>query len=109
MASTTYSYTANTKLKRVGHLIEVIDPDLSVTFHPLDIDKTNSAIISKCDDLYPGYEWTEIQHRDIDVQLTEIYKEYDEDRKKHRVKDAEHLVYLAKSQIKEQFRDRTSE
>jgi predicted Zn-dependent protease with MMP-like domain len=49
----------------------------------------------------------DIQFRDIDVQLTEIYKDYDKDRKKHKVKDAEHLVNLAKSQIKEQFRDQT--
>ena len=81
--------------------------DLSVTFHPTNIDKTYEAIILRFNELYPGDQLLDIQLRDINVQLTETYKDYDEDRKKHKVKDAEHLVYLAKSQIKEQFRDQT--
>jgi hypothetical protein len=105
--SNPYSETTTTRLKRVGHLIEVEDPDLSVTFHPTNIDKTHDAIISRFNELYPGYQLMDIQLRDINVQLTEIYEDYDEDRKKHKVKDDEHLVYLAKSQIKEQFRDQT--
>lgn len=87
MAGSSYSYskTVTTRLKRIGYLIEAENPDLSVTFHPTNIDKTNAAIVSKYDDLYSGYQWTDIQLRDIDVQLTEIYKDYDEARKKHKV------------------------
>ena len=99
--------SVTTRLKRTGHVIEVEDPDLSVTFHPTSIDKTHDAIISRSNELYPDYQLQDMQLRDINVQLTEIYKDYDEDREKHKVKDAEHLVYLAKSQIKEQFRDQT--
>jgi catalase (peroxidase I) len=55
--------------------------------------------------LYPGYQWTEIQYRDIDRQLTDIYKDYNESRNKRRISEADHLVNLAMSQIKQQFRD----
>jgi hypothetical protein len=65
------------------------------------------AIISKCTELYLGYKFSDTELRDIDVQLTEIYNDYAEERDKHRVSDAEHLVYLARSQIKQQFRDQT--
>jgi hypothetical protein len=78
-----------------------------VTFHPLDFDKTYKAIISKCNELYLGYQFSDTELRDIDVQLTEIYKDYSEGRDKHKVSDAEHLVYIARSQIKQQFRDQT--
>ena len=105
MASRTY--TAITRLKRFGHLIEVEDPDMSVTFHPNNIDKTHDAILSKCDELYSGYQWTEIQFRDIDRQLTEIYNDYEEARNKRRITEAEHLVNLTMSQIKQQFEDQT--
>jgi hypothetical protein len=65
------------------------------------------AIISKCTELYLGYQFSDTELRDIDLQLNEIYKDYAEERDKHKVSDAEHLVYLAKSQIKQQFRDQT--
>ena len=77
---------------------------MSVTFHPLDFDKTYNIIILRCNELYPGYQFSDTELRDINVQLTEIYKDYAEDRDKHRVSDAEHLVYLARSQIKQQFK-----
>lgn len=107
MANKSYSESAVTRLKRIGHLIEIEDPDLSVTFHPTDPEKSFAAIISRCDELYPGYQWTEIQYRDIDRQLTEIYKDYDESRNKRRISEADHLVNLAMSQIKQQFKDQT--
>jgi hypothetical protein len=107
MASRSYSESAVTRLKRIGHLIEIEDPDLSVTFHPTDPDKTFTAIIVRCNELYPGYQWTEIQYRDIDRQLTKIYKDYDENQNKRRISEADHLVNLAMSQIKLQFRDQT--
>jgi hypothetical protein len=88
-------------------MIEIDSPDVNVTFHPNDIDKTYNSIISKCAELYPDYALTETELRDIDFQLKEIYKDYSEERDKHRIRDAEHLVYLAKSQIKEQFSDQT--
>ena len=43
--------------------------------------------------------FSDTELRDIDVQLTEIYKDYSEERDKHKVSDAEHLVYIARSQI----------
>jgi hypothetical protein len=95
------------RLKRNRYLIEIENPDACVTFHPLDIDKTYKAIILKCSELYFGYQFSDAELRDIDVQLTEIYNDYAEERDKHKVSDAEHLVYLAKSQIKQQFRDQT--
>ncbi len=95
------------RLKRNRHLIEIESPDASATFYPLDIDKTYNAIISKCTELYLGYQFSDTELRDIDIQLTEIYNDYAEERDKHKVSDAEHLVYLAKSQIKQQFRDQT--
>ncbi len=107
MTSRSYSETATTRLKRIGHLIEIEDPDLSVTFHPTDIDKTSVAIISKCNELYAGYQLTEIQLRDVNVQLTEIYKDYGDERSKCKVTEAEHLVNLAMSHIKQQFKDQT--
>jgi hypothetical protein len=106
MARRTYS-EVSIQLKRIGYRIEIEDPDASVTFHPNDIDRTYNAITSKCNELYPDYQLSDTERRDIDVQLTEIYKDYEEDRYKHRVSDTEHLVYLAKSQINEQFRDQT--
>jgi hypothetical protein len=103
----TYSESMTVRLIRNHHLIEIESPDASVTFHPLDFDKTYKAIILKCNELYLGYQFSDTELRDIDVQLTEIYKDYAEERDKHKVTDAEHLVYLAKSQIKQQFRDQT--
>ena len=103
----TYSDSMTVRLIRNRHLIEIESPDASVTFHPLDFDKTYKAIISKCNELYLGYQFSDTELRDIDVQLTEIYKDYSEERDKHKVSDAEHLVYIARSQIKQQFRDQT--
>jgi hypothetical protein len=103
----TYSESVTIRLKRNRHLIEIESPDATVTFHPLDFDKTYRAIISKCTELYLGYQFSDTELRDIDVQLTEIYNDYAEERDKHRVSDAEHLVYVARSQIKQQFRDQT--
>ena len=108
MAETSYSESTAVRLKRIGHLIVVEDPDVSVTFHPIDIDKTYNTIISKCSELYPGHQLTETDLKDIDIQLTEIYSDYVEDRDKRKVSDAEHLVYLTKSQIKQQFKDQTN-
>ncbi|MGA6990216.1 MAG: hypothetical protein WBX81_07365, partial [Nitrososphaeraceae archaeon] len=102
-----YSDSMTVRLIRNRHLIEIESPDASVTFHPLDFDKTYKTIISKCTELYLGYKFSDIELRDIDFQLNEIYKDYAEERDKHRVSDAEHLVYLAKSHIKQQFRDQT--
>jgi energy-coupling factor transporter ATP-binding protein EcfA2 len=99
--------SVTTRLKRTGHIIEVEDPDLSVTFHPTDMDKTSASIISKCNELYPGYQLTEIQLRDVNVQLTEIYKDYDDERSKCKITEAEHLVNLTMSHIKQQFKDQT--
>src|SRR5918994_128489 len=107
MANENFSESIRVRLIRTRNLIEFEDLDVSVTFHPNDFDKTYGAIISKFKELYPDYVLTQIELRDIDVQLNEIYRDYDKDRDKHKISDAEHLVYLAKSQIKEQFRDQT--
>ena len=107
MTSGTYYESVTVILKRNHHLIEIESPDMGVTFHPLDFDKTYNTIILRCNELYPGYQFSDTELRDIDVQLTEIYKDYAEERDKHKVSDAEHLVYLAKSQIQRQFKDQT--
>ncbi len=107
MAKRAYSKTVSYSLRRIGNMIEIEDTGTSVTFHPDDFDKTLSAIILKCSELDPNEPVSHTERRDIEVQLTEIYKDYQEARDKHRTSDAEHLVYLAKSQIKEQFRDQT--
>lgn len=102
-----YSDFSTVRLNRTRHFIEIESPDVTVTFHPNDYDKTFNSIITKCSELYLGYQFSDTELRDIDMQLNEIYKDYGEDRDKHRVSDAEHLVYLARSQIKQQFRDQT--
>jgi hypothetical protein len=107
MVSDNFSESVRVRLIRTRNLIEIEDLDVSVTFHPNDFDKTYGAIISKFKELYPDYVLTQMELRDIDVQLNEIYKDYDKDRDKHKISDAENLVYLTKSQIKEQFRDQT--
>ena len=78
-----------------------------MTFYPNNFDKTYNAIISKFTELYQTIAYHKSELRDIDVQLNEIYKDYEKNRDKHQVSDAEHLVYLAKSHIKQQFRDQT--
>jgi hypothetical protein len=107
MARRMYSKTISISLKRVGNLIEIEDTGASVTFQPNDIDKTLTAIILKCNELDPDDPVSDTDRRDVEVQLTEIYKDYQEDRDKHRTSDAANLVYLARSQIKEQFKDQT--
>jgi hypothetical protein len=107
MAGRNLSESVMVRLKRIHGMIEIENPDASVTFHPNDFDKTYNAIITKCSELYPDYVLTAMELRDIDFQLNEIYKDYVEDRNKHKISDAEHLVYLAESHIKEQFRDHT--
>lgn len=102
-----YSDYSTVRLNRTRYSIEVESPDITVTFHPNDYDRTYNSITSKCSELYPGYQFTEIELRDIEVQLTEIYRDYAEDRNKRKIGDGEHLLYLARSQIKQQFRDQT--
>jgi hypothetical protein len=43
----------------------------------------------------------------LDIQLTNIYKEYYDQRAKKRISDSEHLFLLASSEIKEQYMDQT--
>ena len=96
------------QLKRNGGLIEIVATNASVTFRPDDIQKTFNDIVSKCNELDPENPVSYTDRRDIDTQLTEIYKEYEEERLKRRIREADHLVYLARSHIKEQFKDQTS-
>lgn len=103
----TYSKSVSISLRRIANMIEIEDTGASVTFHPSDIDKTLTAIILKCNELDPNESVSDTDRRNIEAQLTEIYKDYQEDKDKHRTSDAEHLVYLARSQIKEQFKDQT--
>lgn len=107
MTGTNFSESVMVRLKRTRYMIELDSPDVNVTFHPNEIDKTYNSIVSKCAELYPDYALTETELRDIDFQLREIYRDYDEERNKHSIRDEEHLVYLAKSQINEQFIDQT--
>jgi hypothetical protein len=100
-------------IKRLGHIILIEGTGGSVTFYPNDKDKTYNAIVAKCEELgsdlsidNEDFE-TKYERHNIDIQLTEIYKQYYEQRETRKVSDAEHLVNLAASEIKEQFIDQT--
>lgn len=90
---------------RHGRLIIIEGINASVTFYPNDRDKTVKALMDKFKEL--EYDQSQSEINDLDVQLTNIYKEYYEQREKRKISDAEHLVLLAAGEIKGQFRDET--
>jgi hypothetical protein len=103
-------------VKRVGFLVIIEGTGASITFHPNDKDRTYDAIIHKCKEL--GYDLTadnsndpdaKYQRQNIEMQLTEIYKDYYLERENKLISDAEHLINLAASEIKAQFKDQTGQ
>jgi hypothetical protein len=101
----------------MGHIIEIEGTGTSVTFLPNDKDKTYEAILAKCKELGTDFTLEEDsqnqdldikeERRNIDIQLTQIYMEYYEQREKKQISDAQHLFSLAMGEIKEQFKDQT--
>jgi hypothetical protein len=98
-------------IRRLGYLVEIEGTASSVTFHPYDRDKTYNAILEKCkelgEDLNSNTEEVRYERRNLDIQLTEIYKKYYDDLQERRISDEEQLLIIAWSQLKQKFKDQT--
>ena|SRR5215211_4651456 len=104
------SLQISTTIKRVGHIIEIEGTGTSVTFLPNDKDKTYDAILAKCKELGTNLTLEEDsqsqdldvkeERHNIDIQLTQIYTEYYEQREKKQISDAQHLFSLVIGEIK---------
>jgi hypothetical protein len=100
-------------IRRTGYLIEIEGVGASVTFYPYDRDKTYNALLEKCkevgEDLTSNLEDDEVnsERRNIDIQLTGIYKEYYEDLEAGLIRDEDQLLIITWSQIKQSFKDQT--
>ena len=92
-------------LIRQGYLIIVEGLNSSVTFYPNDKDKTFGALIGALKEL--GSDLAPDEIHNLDIQVTNIYKEYYEQRANKKIADSEHLFLLVSSEIKEQFTDQT--
>jgi hypothetical protein len=95
----------STTVIRQGCLIIVEGLNSSVTFYPNDKDKSFDALIGALREL--GSDLAPDEIHNLDVQVTNIYKEYYEQRASKKTSDSEHLFLLASSEIKEQFTDQT--
>ncbi len=103
----------STTIVRSGFIIEIEGTGASVTFHPYDKDKTYDSVIAKCKEL--GQDLTldrqnpevQTERHNIDIQLTEIYKEYYEGVANRRIKEEDQLLIIANSLIKRKFQDQT--
>ncbi len=95
----------STNVIRQGYLIIVEGLNSSVTFYPNDKDKTFGALIGALKEL--GSDLSPDEIHNLDVQVTNIYKEYYEQRANKKTSDSEHLFLLVSSEIKEQFTDQT--
>jgi hypothetical protein len=83
----------STNVIRQGYLIIVEGLNTSATFYPNDKDKTFDALICRLIELGSGITRDEIHN--LDSQVTNIYKEYYEDRANNKIADSEHLLLLA--------------
>jgi hypothetical protein len=92
-------------ISRQGFLVLVDGLGCSVTFYPNDKDQTFNALTCRLKEL--GTDVSEHERLNLDVQLTNIYKEYYEQRANKKISDAQHLVNLAAAEIKNQFTDET--
>jgi hypothetical protein len=95
----------STTVNRQGNLIIIGGLNCSVTFYPNDKDKTFNTLINKLKEL--GSDLSDHERLNIDVQLTNIYKEYYQERAENKISDAQHLVNLGAAEIKDQFTDET--
>ena len=98
---------------RSGYIVEIQGTGASVTFYPYDKDKTFDGIITKCKEL--GQDLTEdienfevkTERHNIDIQLTEIYKQYYEQVSNRTIREEVQLLIIANSMIKHKFQDQT--
>jgi len=103
----------STTITRSGFIIDIEGTGASVTYYPYDKDKTYDAIIAKCKEL--GQDLTvDVQNSEvktelhnIDIQLTEIYKQYYEQVANRIIKEEDQLLIIANSLIKHKFQDQT--
>ena len=77
------TFLVDIKIKRVGHIIVIEGLGTSVNFHPKNYDMTLNALIERCIELQPDLtsdkaEMDYLRHS-IDNQLTDIYKDYEEE------------------------------
>jgi hypothetical protein len=89
------TFLVDVKIRRVGHIIEIEGLGASVNFQPKNYDKTLDALIDRCIELQPDLtsdkEEMDYLRRGIENQLTEIYKDYEQESssgKKNKNKDA---------------------
>lgn len=79
------TFQVNVRIRRIGHIVEIEGLGTSVKFHPKDYDKTLNALIDRCIELQPDLasDSDEIDYimRSIQIQLTEIYKIYEQETK----------------------------
>ena len=71
------------KISRVGHIIEIEGLGRSVNFQPKNYDKTLDALIERCVELQPDLASDKAEmdylRLGIENQLTEIYKDYEQE------------------------------
>jgi hypothetical protein len=80
-------------IKRIGHIIEIEGTGASINFYPKNYDKTLNALVTKCKELQPDLASDkpepEYLKRSVEIQLTEIYKEYQQEITSNRNKNNE--------------------
>jgi hypothetical protein len=73
-------------IKRSGNIVEIEHTGTSVNFDPKDYDKTLNALIDRCKELEPGLasdkEGFNYLKNSLQIQLTQIYKDYQEEENK---------------------------
>jgi hypothetical protein len=71
--------------KRTGRIVEIVGTGTSVNFSPTDYSKTLNAIIEKLIEMQPDLASDKkqlmYQKQSAEAQLTEIYKEYENEKK----------------------------
>jgi hypothetical protein len=68
-------------IKRIGHIVVIEGSGISVNFDPKNYNKTLNALIDSCKllqpDLVSDKDEMDYLTRSVQIQLTEIYKEYE--------------------------------
>lgn len=77
------TFLVDVKIRRVGHIVEIEGLGTSVNFHPKNYDKTLNALIDRCIELQPDLLSNKAEmdylKQSIQIQLTEIYKDYEQE------------------------------
>jgi hypothetical protein len=103
----------STTIRRSGYIIEIEGTGVCVTFYPYDKDRTYYALLAKCkemgQDLTSNIENYDVRYErhNIDIQLTEIYREYYDELENKRIRDEDQLLIISYSKIKQKFMDQT--